>query len=141
MLCGGQGWGYPPHDFKLTHGFKFPDFDRNGCSDPSLRLVLAEICQLMGSCGRNRPLSELVRIGIRWGGGTGLADYSQVDTLALRYKSVNPPWRQPRGKFMFSSVNFHINATMIGWHLWEINLRFTPGLTLRQFGARKITGG
>jgi hypothetical protein len=26
-------------------------------------------------------------------------------------------------------VNSHTNATRIRWHLWEIGLRFTPGLT------------
>ena len=36
----------------------------------------------------------------------------------------NPSWKQPRGKLMVSSVNFHTNATRIGWHLWEIDLRF-----------------
>jgi len=40
----------------------------------------------------------------------------------------SPPWRQPRGKLMVSSVNSCANATRIGWHLWEIQLRFTPGL-------------
>ena len=39
-----------------------------------------------------------------------------------------PPWRQPRGKQMVSLVNSHTNATRIGWHLWEIDLRFAPGL-------------
>ena len=29
---------------------------------------------------------------------------------------------------MVSSVNSHTNATRIGWHLWEIDLRFAPGL-------------
>ena len=29
---------------------------------------------------------------------------------------------------MVSLVNSHTNATRIGWHLWEIDLRFTPGL-------------
>jgi len=41
---------------------------------------------------------------------------------------TTPPWRQPRGKWMVSLVNSHTNATRIGWHLWEINLRFAPGL-------------
>ena len=39
-----------------------------------------------------------------------------------------PPWRQPRCKSMVSLVNSHTNATRIGWHLWEIDLRFVPGL-------------
>jgi len=39
-----------------------------------------------------------------------------------------PPWRHPRGKSMVSLVNTHTNATRIGWHLWEIDLRFAPGL-------------
>jgi len=40
----------------------------------------------------------------------------------------SPPWRQPRFKSMVSSVNSHTNATRIGWHLWEIDLIFAPGL-------------
>ena len=38
------------------------------------------------------------------------------------------PWRQPGGKLMVSLVNSHKNATRIGWRLWEIDLRFAPGL-------------
>ena len=29
---------------------------------------------------------------------------------------------------MVSLVNAHTNAPRIGWHLWEIDLRFAPGL-------------
>jgi len=29
---------------------------------------------------------------------------------------------------MVPLVNSHTNATRIGWHLWEIDLRFAPGL-------------
>ena len=29
---------------------------------------------------------------------------------------------------MVSLVNSHTNASRIGWHLWEIDLRFAPGL-------------
>ena len=39
-----------------------------------------------------------------------------------------PPWRQPRGKSMVSSVNSHTNATSRRWHLWEIDLIFAHGL-------------
>ena len=39
-----------------------------------------------------------------------------------------PPWSQPRGNSMVSLVNSHTNATRIGWHLWEIDIRFAPGL-------------
>ena len=39
-----------------------------------------------------------------------------------------PPWRQPRGKDMVSSVNYHLNATSRRQHLWEIDLGFSPGL-------------
>jgi len=42
--------------------------------------------------------------------------------------ALSPPWRQPRGQWMVSLVNSHTNATRIGWHLWEIDLRFSPGL-------------
>ena len=41
---------------------------------------------------------------------------------------VRPPLRQPRGKSMVSLVNFYPNAARIGWHLWEIDLRFAHGL-------------
>jgi len=39
-----------------------------------------------------------------------------------------PPWRQPKGKWMVALVNPHTHATRIGWHMWEIDLRFAPGL-------------
>jgi len=42
--------------------------------------------------------------------------------------AILPPWRKPRGKSMVSLVNSNTNATSIGWHLWEIDLRFAPGL-------------
>ena len=32
------------------------------------------------------------------------------------------------GKWMVSLVNSHTHATRIGWHLWEIDLKFAPGL-------------
>ena len=41
---------------------------------------------------------------------------------------LTPSWRQPRGKSMVYLVNSHTNANRIGWHLWEIDLRFAPGL-------------
>ena len=31
------------------------------------------------------------------------------------------------GKLIVSLVNSHSNATRFGWHIWEIDLRFTPG--------------
>ena len=44
---------------------------------------------------------------------------------------VVPPWKRPRGKSMVSLVHSDTKATRIGWHLWEIDLRFafhsTPG--------------
>ena len=47
------------------------------------------------------------------------------------WREGEPPWRQPRGKWMVSLVNSHTHATRIGLHLWEIDLRFalnsTPG--------------
>ena len=42
----------------------------------------------------------------------------------------HPPWMQPRGKTMVSLVNSHANATRIGGHVGEIDLRFAPGLPL-----------
>jgi len=49
--------------------------------------------------------------------------------LDARAESLHqPPWRQPRGKSMVSSVNSHTHVTRIGWHLWEIDLRFATGL-------------
>jgi hypothetical protein len=35
------------------------------------------------------------------------------------------------GKLMVSLVISHTDATRIGWHLWEIDLRFAPGLPPR----------
>ena len=38
---------------------------------------------------------------------------------------------------MVSLVNSHTNATRIGWHLWEIDLRFAPGLGGHASGPRE----
>ena len=47
---------------------------------------------------------------------------------AARHSDVRPPWRQSRGKLIVSLVNSPTNATRIGWHPWEIELRFAPEL-------------
>ena len=56
---------------------------------------------------------------------------AQAVPSTRRNRSRQPPWRQPRGKWMVSSVTSHTNATRIGWHVWEIDLKFplysTPG--------------
>ena len=39
-----------------------------------------------------------------------------------------PPWGQPRVKSMVSLINSHTNAARVGWHLWEIDLRFADQL-------------
>ena len=44
------------------------------------------------------------------------------------YRVGIPPWRQPRGKLVVSLVDSCTNATRIGWHLWELDLRFPLGL-------------
>ena len=48
--------------------------------------------------------------------------------VAGRLVSPHPPWRHPRGKWMVSLVDSHTNATSQRWHLWEIDLRFAPGV-------------
>ena len=53
--------------------------------------------------------------------------------------SALPPWRQPRGKSMVYLVNSHTNATRIGRHLWEIDLRFAPGLPPGWHGERFLS--
>jgi len=57
-------------------------------------------------------------------GGSALRARRRLDAQLLH----SPPWRQPRGKSMVYLVNSHTNATRIGWYLWEIDLRFAPGL-------------
>ena len=32
------------------------------------------------------------------------------------------------GKLTVSLVHYYTNATRTGWHLWDIDLRFAPGL-------------
>ena len=39
-----------------------------------------------------------------------------------------PPWRQAKGKWMISLVTSHTNAIFNSQHLWDIDLRFSPGL-------------
>ena len=43
---------------------------------------------------------------------------------------------QPRGKSIAYLVHSHTNATIIGWHLWEIDLRFA--LKVRRGRGRAI---
>ena len=52
----------------------------------------------------------------------------RTSTAAWIWCRPQPPWIQPRGRWMVSLVNSHTNNTRIGWHLWEIDLRFAPGL-------------
>ena len=40
---------------------------------------------------------------------------------------------------MVSLVNSHTNATRIGWHLWEIDLRFAPGLPPGWFNTDSLS--
>ena len=37
------------------------------------------------------------------------------------HRRGQPPWRQPRGKWMISFGNSHTNVTLKRWHLWEID--------------------
>ena len=41
------------------------------------------------------------------------------DRPTVNPSEAEPPWRQPRGKWMVSLVNSHANATSKRWHLWE----------------------
>ena len=63
--------------------------------------------------------------GGEWMACTLLSSTDQVQLPALR---------QPRGKWVFSLVNSHTNATSKWQHLWKIDLRgalnSTPGSTL-----------
>ena len=60
--------------------------------------------------------------------------------LVRTFSQASQTWRQPRGKWMVSLVNFHANATSKRWHLWEIDLGFalnsTPGWGVGFGGAR-----
>ena len=48
--------------------------------------------------------------------------------LAVHAVGASGPPCKPRGNSIVSLVNSHTNAARIGWHLWEIDLRFAPGL-------------
>jgi len=70
-----------------------------------------------------------------WSYGRGAVSYERGTPVSIVAEALpgsvcgpDPPWRQPRGKLVVSLVNSHTNATRIGWHLWEIDLRFAPGL-------------
>ena len=51
--------------------------------------------------------------------------HAWISLVRMRRKQ---PWRQPKGKSTVSLINSHTIAIRIGWHLWEIDLRFAPGL-------------
>ena len=44
------------------------------------------------------------------------------------YCSSRAALEATQGKWMVSLVNSHTHATTKRWHLWEIDLRFAPGL-------------
>ena len=72
---------------------------------------------------------------------TGLFVPSSLDKDFPRLASPfprTPPWRQPRDRWMFFSVNSHTNATSKRWHLWEIDSRFALNSTPRV--VRRCTG-
>ena len=58
---------------------------------------------------------------------------SEIITCDLAWRDfpalTPPPWRQPRGKWTVSLVNFHTNASSKRWHLWEIDLGFALSST------------
>ena len=51
-----------------------------------------------------------------------------IEQLCVEKVDPCPSWKQPRVKLMVSLVNSRTDATRIGWHLWEIDSRFFPGL-------------
>ena len=94
---------------------------------PALRCVIQESMSL-----RYEPASEPLHISVnevRWQAIESERWLLGRGKRGLLY-AVNspPPWRQPKAKSMISLVNSHTNATRIGWHLWEIDLGFAPGL-------------
>ena len=60
----------------------------------------------------------------------------EADEVLLHH---GDPGGQPRGNSVVSPVNSHTNSTRIGWHLWEIDLIFAPGLPPGWCGA--LSGG
>jgi hypothetical protein len=52
-----------------------------------------------------------------------------------------PPWRKPRDQFVGFLINSHVNANRIRWHLWEIDLRFAPGLPPGRCLCARPVGG
>ena len=83
----------------------------------------------------SRRSGSLHRMASNTGSNSGRLrfDHKEGDVVpdAIQFlldRSPTPPWRQPRGESMISLVNSHTNSTRIGWHLWEIDLRFAPGL-------------
>ena len=114
------------------------------CIFPGRDLLDFERLHIRGEVSRRQLLPQEVARAVLGLKSSNLRPQRGVSTLRTalihphRFFSVRrnacgigvgvPPWRQPRGKWMVSLVNSHTNATRIGWHLWEIDLRFAPGL-------------
>ena len=78
-------------------------------------------------------------VSVRSRGRVGLSRQFAAHRDDLEGQS--PPWSQPRGKSMVSLVN---SATRIGWHLWEVDLRFAHGLPpgwTQGWAGREAAGG
>jgi len=85
------------------------------CADHN---YLTHLCP-RGRCGRSLPHCHTVlshKHGI---------EFWRIEH-EIEFCADSPPWRHPSGKWMVSLVNSHTNATRIGWHMWEIDLRFAP---------------
>ena len=85
--------------------------EREGVRPCSHQLGVNEVAFFTCTCNRGRNA-----VRVRW-----------RDTRR-EIVGASPPWRQSRGELMVSLVNCRTNASIIGWHLWENDLRFDPEL-------------
>ena len=106
-------------------GRKWRGTNRGKLGDAGLERVRATSNSHVPMVAAADEVADLVRFD-----GIHVAAHAKmVDRRVCKgIKFSSPPWRQPRGKLTVSLVNSNTNATKIGWHMWEIDLRFAPRL-------------
>ena len=97
------------------------------CSSRGLDHTRQQLTSISWQGGMNVARTAVLGVGDGHGGAAPHGSSAAQDAM-MKLAGHNPPWRQPWGKSMVSSVNSHTNAARIGWHLWEIDLRFATGL-------------
>ena len=96
---------------------------------PAVNTLAVGTSDTKRASAESRSSPRLSKVGSTFEGVFVVSDVPTSKVSAPEvHLQTSLPWRQPKDKLMISLVNSYTNATRIGWHLWEIDVRFGPGL-------------